>query len=1014
MDGNEPVLYRHAGGGMLRAAALHPTAVDWPALPDPDSCQAWLGRVWALPGFADAVRHASVPFADLVDRVVHGQVEDPSKVRRAALSVLRYLLRAMGRPTPFGLFAGVAPIHVGDGARVVWGDDHRLMIRPDTLWLDDVIGRLERKTDLLPHLAVAWSDLAVDRGPRIEVPRPPGRVTVRNTAVVRLAAHLAASPVTVSVLAAKVAGAFPAAPATVIDQTLTTLIAHGVLITSLRAPMTVTDPLGYLLAALEPHRGLVDDITKALGEMARAVQTHNADAAGPAERVRLRQTVTEQGRQVSSGGRTVFAGDLHLDCQVTVPAGLVQEMAYAAGALVRLTRQPGPNPVWDDWSRRFCDRYGIGAVVPVLQAVHPDAGLGFPAGYPGSVYPTGQERVLRRDGELLRLAWEAVNDGRDEIVVTDEIIGDIVGGDGVDPLRIPPHLELAATVHAGSAQAVQGGDYTFTVRPAWSLGTLTSRFGPTVSQANLHGVYAATPAGVVGALSVQLSSPPLYPHSENVSRLPAWLPDVLSVGEHRADHDPAVITLNDLGIVAAVDGLHLVSISRRRLVEPQVLHALALEKQVPPIVRFLATLTRGFRAALTAFEWGPHGAGLPFLPRVRYRRAILSPARWQVTAQDVTVAGEGQGWNLAFNAWRRRWRCPDTVDLHDEDRPLRLDLTVDAHLTLLRERLHARGTAVLTQAPSRADSAWMGGRAHEIVMPFLAAAGPAPDLVTGSLPLVSNTSGVHIPGSPLASWLYVQVYSHPERLDDIIGVHLPALLADLGQDPVYWFARYRNPEETDHLRLRLRVTDGHQRAVAVNAVGRWGQHLCDQGVASGLAVDTYRPEVGRYGHGRALRAAEDVFAADSAAVVLGMRLLPPRVISPLALAAVGMVEIADAFHDDPARSAGWLVDRLAARVAASADRLVASQVAGWSAGGRLPDGGMLPDPLAAAWEGRRGAVARYRQALPGDADVDRVLSALLHMHHNRARLIDRGDEAVCLRLARQVGLARQASGGGGR
>ena len=127
----------------------------------------------------------------------------------------------------------------------------------------------------------------------------------------------------------------------------------------------------------------------------------------------------------------------------------------------------------------------------------------------------------------------------------------------------------------------------------------------------------------------------------------------------------------------------------------------------------------------------------------------------------------------------------------------------------------------------------------------------------------------------------------------------------------------------------------------------------------------------------------------------------------MALAAIGMVDIADGFHTDPETATGWLLEHLAAK-AASADRALAHQVAVWAGSGTLSDGTDLPAALAQAWQARRAALARYRQALPGDANTDQVLSALLHMHHNRARLIDRADEAICLRLARQVALARRA------
>ncbi|MGH3854431.1 MAG: lantibiotic dehydratase [Pseudonocardiaceae bacterium] len=54
---------------------------------------------------------------------------------------------------------------------------------------------------------------------------------------------------------------------------------------------------------------------------------------------------------------------------------------------------------------------------------------------------------------------------------------------------------------------------------------------------------------------------------------------------------------HNLTITATRDHLYLVSMSRRRVVEPQVFHSLALDKQPPPLARFLPHLPRAFSTA---------------------------------------------------------------------------------------------------------------------------------------------------------------------------------------------------------------------------------------------------------------------------------------------------------------------------------------------------------------------------------------------------------------------------------
>jgi hypothetical protein len=503
--------------------------------------------VWSLPGFAEAVRYASQSFAARVQAVIGGQIADGRRVRRITLSVVRYLLRSVGRPTPFGLFAGVAPVQVKEEPHVTWGADHRAVVRADTLWLDDLLEQLETSPDILPHLDVVACDLIVDRGDRIELPRGPGRVSLRNTAVLRLVRSTAAKPINFTALSDTVAEAFPGAPRATIDDTLRSLVRHQVLVTNLRAPMTVTDPLGYAIAVLDRvgARRWVDT----LREIHQTIEAHNTCDGGPAAQARLRAIASQRMRRLSAVGRATLAGDLHLDCDIAVPAGLADEMAHAVTALLRLTRQPRPDRAWNEWCREFWERYGTGAVVPVTEAVHPDAGIGWPAGFPTTTLVTPEDTVSRRDEMLLRLAWETVAAGEDEVVLTDELITTVTADEPVDPRWIPAHVELGARVHAATIEALAAGDYRFTVHPAWAIGTLTSRFGPAVTRAGLDVTYASTPAAVDGALAVQMSFPPLFPHSENVARVPAWLPHVLPLGEHRAADDPAIIRVDDLGVL---------------------------------------------------------------------------------------------------------------------------------------------------------------------------------------------------------------------------------------------------------------------------------------------------------------------------------------------------------------------------------------------------------------------------------------------------------------------------------
>ncbi len=114
------VRFEYLDAAIIRAAAF-PRWLELPPWPDltgddakqHDERRAWLSQVWCIEPIAHAIEIASPALTTQVRNVLDGQVRQPQKVRRTVESVVLYLLRAITRATPFGLFAGVAPISIG-------------------------------------------------------------------------------------------------------------------------------------------------------------------------------------------------------------------------------------------------------------------------------------------------------------------------------------------------------------------------------------------------------------------------------------------------------------------------------------------------------------------------------------------------------------------------------------------------------------------------------------------------------------------------------------------------------------------------------------------------------------------------------------------------------------------------------------------------------------------------------------------------------------------------------------
>ncbi|WP_436499607.1 lantibiotic dehydratase [Actinokineospora sp. HUAS TT18] len=981
-------MYSVVDAAIVRVAA-HPITTDlppWPDLTGDDAAavagwRGWLAAVWAIESFADAVTMASPVLAGRVAAVRDGREMPVRQVRRVVVSVMRYLLRATTRATPFGLFAGVGPAGFGDTTAVRRADE-RAVARVDPVWLARVIARLEECGPLLARVEVVVNDTVGERDGRLVVdlrPNPtggePAEVSVRLTSAVRMVLRAARTPTRVTAITAMLRAEFPDTTAETIDALVRQLVAQRVLITGLRAPMTVTDPLGYLLANLAvAGADRVAEVRPLVSEL-RAI---HIDLDGE----RQTRAATAM-RQIAAVERPLHV-DMRAGLEVVLPRVVLREAVHAARALAQLTPNPFGRPHWRDYHQRFLERYGPGAAVRVLDLVDPDSGLGYPAGYRGSLLDRPAPTVSDRDIRLIALAQKAALAGEVEVVLDQAMIDELAS---TAPVAWQPHAELSFRLHAPCRDAVDRGEFDLDVVGMFrAAGTTAGRFLDLLHRLDcirMAEVYESLPTSAFGAVRAQLSCPPLYQRTDIVARAPAMLTHTLPLGEHRRERRGRV-DIRDLVVIGEAHRFVLWSLTRRRPVEPMLLSAVEAINFAHPLQRFLAEVPTARAATCRPFTWGNTAGGLPFLPRLRHGRTILSPARWHLTAADLPdPSAPHTRWADELHQWRDRARVPAAVSVGGGDQRLRLDLTEPAHHTLLRDMLTRDHQISLREAPPAAAFGWLDGHAHEIVVPLASTALPGAP-AGGHVVVPVRRGAEHLPGSD--GWLFAKLYGHPDRHTALLA-HIPDLLSTWDTQPAWWFLPYRDPDH--HLRLRIRADHPH----TAGRIATWAARLRKRGLISHLSLDTYQPETARFGAGPAMATAEMVFAADSAAAA-AQRHTP---LDTHALTAASLIDITTALHGDVDTGMDWLIDNITTDTPTPLPRPQLAHTIG------LTD---PATPVAADWIERRIALHAYRDALTTiNREPESALPALLHLHCLRAHGINPDAERLCHRLARAAALS---------
>ncbi|WP_405056447.1 lantibiotic dehydratase [Kribbella sp. NBC_01505] len=786
--------FRPGAFAVLRLAGA-PVAAAAPTrnAPDPATATAaelceYLAGLYADETLREAIELSSPSLAAAVGKllaVTPGE-SDRGKLERAVLASTRYLLRMTGRPTPFGLLAGVAPVRFGASAKVRIGADHTRVVHPDSGWLYE-----ERRTEL-PERVVA-NNLVEVRGDRVVLQylrkftdeRPGRQLSIANSPAVRLIRTAARRPIQYGALRDQLLVAHPEATPDHADQILRQLLDREILL-------------------------------------------------------------PEHAPKAATGTAQV---DLRMDVDLQLPQEVADEAARAAEVLWRLSPPGDGLPDLAAYHLEFLDRYGTDRVVPVLELLDPHLGLGPPADYrapfgerSGRAAPAATHAELR--DQILAVA---LSDNQGELVL-DEALIDRLAGTSDD--RPPDSLDLCAQLFADSAEAVDRGDFLLSATSgSIAAGAMLGRFATMLGLEDELTELLARPAD---PLPVQLQFQPFEPRFGNVLREPRLLPHLLAVGTFADPDDPAVVDVRDIAVGTTGERLYLLSTKLGRelsVVRPNMINVVTA---APNAARFLAAVGLAGRRFWTPWQWG-RLAVLPRLPRVRTGRTILAPALWRV---DPALAESTSEWDAALDRWRDRWQVPDVVRVTVFDHHLDLDLRVPLHRRLFRDQIRKEPSTVISETPAQygAGLGVTGGHANELVVPIVSTAdqeavAPNPSWTTATAPRIR-----HLPGG---EWLYAKVYLMADLQDAFLAGPVSRLVDRMNVDR-WFFLRYADPDA--HLRLRF-----HQGDPAI--LHDWARDAADAGLIRTMVLDEYEPETVRYGGPEVLAAAEDLFCADSRAVV---------------------------------------------------------------------------------------------------------------------------------------------------
>jgi len=818
---------------------------------------------------------------------------NPRDTELMRAKLLRYRIRMSTRPTPFGIFAGVA---LGS-----WGTMTDLVVkstcavtrtRPDMAWLMAFVSSVEANATVRKRLSYYANPLSVIEAGRVTLAErmptakggtgPP--VSVRATGAVKRALSLAKKPILYDELVVQLCDAIPSATPAKVEKLLTELWEQTFLLTDLRPPLTIESPGRYVAGRLANIPEAADDLKRLDAFLAAASSWDQMQPEQSLEAfgalLDLAGVSPDKSRDNPIQVDTAMSVEGHMGDSISIDAALAAEL------LLRLTPMPFGLPTLAAYRQAFLNRYGHDREVPLLLLLDPQRGLGPPAGH-GHGAELNVDKANQRAQTLLRLACTALHK-RERTVHLDQTCLARLETWQPNTETAPRTLDINILVAARSVAAINSGEYAVVVGPnlgamaaGRNLGRFADMLGPHGLKA-LKKIADEEQAHDPEQLSAELVYLPSNFRSANVVIRPAVRSYEIPLGVSPGVPASQVIPLDELVVGVDRNCFYVYWPAAGKRVMFSSGNMLNLHN-APPVGRFLVDLSNDGKAVFSTFDWGMVES-FPYLPRVQVGRIVLRLAQWRINKDDIVIETTA-AYRSSVDSWRATWDVPRHVFLSVGDNRLIIDLDQDSQAAELKaelKKLPDGGSLIVQEVLPQLDETWLPGPNGHYYSEFtvslsLHAHKPASvqrgvaqtEVESPSLPAVTHvseqtltqTKRTYPPGS---EWLFVKLYCPRNLEDDVISGSMltfaeNALASGLADS--WFFIRYSDPEA--HLRLRFHGAPERLTRQLFGHVCEWASGLIAEGIFLKSVFDTYEQEVERFGGPAGMALAERFFSMDS-------------------------------------------------------------------------------------------------------------------------------------------------------
>lgn len=803
----------------------------------------------------------------------------PKEQKQIYSSLLLYFIRMATRSTPFGLFSFVAWGEWSEKSEAYFNlDEVTKRSRPDMEWLFKIIDQLVTNPSLFHLLKIQRNPLIYESGDRIylayirqkEKTDIQKTVSIRATFLTKAIVNLARVPISIECLVKKLIEEFPNLEASKLQEVIHTLIDQQFLSFDIQPSLLTESPFKDLLDKLSKYLEIESITIHQLFNLEAELQSYDQVTNNDGE-TKLK-VISQSMKKLASASNFLQVDSVNKEQKVKLPSKISYEVAQGIDVLWRLSFLK-EKQLLKSYHDQFLEKYGTQRLVPLLTLLNEESGLGIPGHYKNNSFlPTEPNEEEKKWNTWLKDKWaDAILNKQHEIVITDDVIDKCSNKKKEDKEKCPISLDVYFEVFANSIENLDSGNYlislfSHTLQAGNTFGRLIDLF-KNEEKEELKFSIAKEEAVEKDCLFIESSYIPTSSRSANVSTQPLFRKYVIDLGN--GSH-PNSIALEDIYVGGNLERLFLVTKDGKQKLKV-VFGNVLNPAYAPTPLRFIREVSQSSYQTIQPLSWGSL-ADSSFLPRIRYKKTILSLAQWNVDINRLEINSKASEEIIeqAFNKWADKWQLPRYVFMTEADNKILFDRHHFLHIQELVAELKKGKKLKLVEKIGQEMGQWiqspLGLHSSEFVLPLIKNPKYSSNSLRASFPYFEYKAHerLKLPGS---EWLFIKVFLGKENENRFLTQHLAPFCKEMlyrGIIDDWFFIRYG---EKNHLRIRFHGLPQKLLSELFPILHQWTLSLLENNWISDIQFSTYEREIERYGGLEVINEIEAFFCADSKAAL---------------------------------------------------------------------------------------------------------------------------------------------------